>query len=132
MSIESHVTSLELSNRLKELGVSQESYAHWVKLPSCDPFLTIHREDPIGDEYTSAFLASELGEMLPEACLLEGTTQVVLHCSKYSGGWRVSYQSNKFRGKRAVNVAQHGNTEADARAKLLIHLIEKGIINPNS
>ena len=75
----------------------------------------------------AAFTAAELGEMLPEAFLWEGTTQVSFSCAKYTGGWHVYYRSVKFQGKRSVDHYEDGTSEADARAKMLIYLIENNL-----
>lgn len=151
--IESHVTSLQLSKRLKELGVPQRSEFYWHKVQRPD-WVVASREQlmepvssgpepedcwPILDQALSqsdacsAFLASELGEMLP----VEYTTQ--------EGGiiWRHNLQSARIRitgtlvwdsyyadfdDKENDVPSFHAPTEADARAKLLIHLIEQGIV----
>ena len=79
----------------------------------------------------AAFTVAELGEMLPECFLWNGETQVTLTGSKYSGGWHVTYMSTKFQGKRAINHFEDGDTEANARAKMLIYLIENKLIPAN-
>lgn len=67
MQITNHVTSLELSRRLKELKVPQKSYFEWVD-EGKDGSVLIKREYlhlPLGVKKYSAYLASELGELLP-------------------------------------------------------------------
>src|SRR3990167_9092334 len=69
--IEQHVVNSELSKKLKELGVKQESYFHWGNPPFAkDGFNILHFDEwqdsaKCGYETYSAFLVSELGEMLP-------------------------------------------------------------------
>lgn len=77
MSIRDEVTSLPLSQKLKELGVKQDSLFLWVKNPQ-DEFVICFKEDgyfkPFGKSHIyynlgltnySAYLSSELGRMLP-------------------------------------------------------------------
>lgn len=67
MKLEEQVTSLELSKRLKELGVKQESFFNWNngKLES----------DHVMKNYNgyenciAAFTVAELGELLPQGCV---------------------------------------------------------------
>lgn len=64
MKLEQQVTSLEISKRLKELGVKQESYFIWVEEGWRHiPFLSDRNHGYVGS--CSAFTSSELGEMLP-------------------------------------------------------------------
>jgi len=60
-----HVTSLELSKQLKEAGIKQESEFCWWKNEE-DWILSNQRFYPRGCEIYSAFLATELLEMLPQ------------------------------------------------------------------
>lgn len=112
MKLEQQVCSLKLAKQLKKLGVKQESYFGW--------YLTYKKIWRIGDmaevmnhakmvgitpapqwewDYYSAFTVAELGELLPE--------------------WFCQLNNNDIREK---------NTEANARAKMLIYLIENKII----
>jgi hypothetical protein len=75
------------------------------------------------EKQLAASTVAELGEMLPEACLWDGRKQVGLHCGKYSGGWHVYYIAG---GKRVH--FEGGFTEAEARAKMLIYLLENELI----
>lgn len=125
MNIERHVTSLELSKRLKELGVPQESEYVWDPEGNV-PTLHLNLWDPLSGvrPHFSAFLASELGEMLPK-----GNT-LVRHDDEgnvvpWTAGCVLDYPTNK-------KAYGHGVTEPDARAKLLIHLIARGIVDPKA
>lgn len=133
MKLEDQVCSLELAKRLKELGVKQKSHFYWKEFefrdgakPPRSEWRVIHIEGwpPIPYEYQggglqfpkaySAFTVAELGEMLPEPFV----------SSKTYGQYEVWC---KVKSKKAILRA---NTEADARAKMLIHLIETGVIEP--
>ena len=88
-NIEQHVTNLKLSKRLKELGVPQNSYLKWFSPNSIigddrSHFVTNDYGTGWGHEVIcSAFLASELGEMLPKSLYLgdEGVKHFL--CSSY-------------------------------------------------
>lgn len=117
MKLENQVCSLELAKKLKELGVKKES-------------LFYHLEDTFGDKtyrgivneignnpkggntYYSAFTVAELGEMLPEYYLT----------MKALGKWHYGKQ------KATAEFIDMDYTEADARAKLLIYLLENKLI----
>lgn len=131
MKLEQQVVSLELAKRLKELGVKQESYAQWHR----PKFLEKEGEDDpskmdeltgfyssYSDEWStySAFTVAELGEILPNHLDLEGKW-VVLECRKDSTleHWYTHYGDRYF---------TEADTEADARAKMLVHLIENKLI----
>lgn len=131
MKLEQQVCSLELAKRLKELGVRQESIFHWVpnqgaantglkKTVRDDGFaLSASLKQPPGmlkiNRGYSAFTVAELGEMLRE------------HLDDYNFTFY-------FNGNWVINIWKEfeiiGLTEADARAKMLVHLIEKGIVKP--
>jgi hypothetical protein len=122
MKLEQQVCSLELAKRLKELGVKQESLVKWDTLGDHAELSYGYSTYPGLVRY-AAFTVAELGEMLPEAFLWEGVTQVGLHCGKYTGGWHVYYKSA---GKRIHY--EDGKTEVAARAKMLIYLLENKLI----
>jgi hypothetical protein len=131
MTLEQQVCSLELAKRLKELGVKQESFFTWRGwsrgwMIDVDRDRQGRRISSVDDGY-SAFTVAELGEMLPEA-FSWGGTQVALSAVKYSGGWHVRYMSGQYRKSRSVNEFQDAATEADARAKMLIYLLENKLI----
>lgn len=115
--IDQHVVSLELSKRLKELGVPQKSV--FVYASNGLREVIYHRLPHYRkNEFTcSAFLASELGEMLPK-----GSYSLL---TEYKGQW--SWQCKSPKGS-FVNGFQSDMNEADARATLLIHLLENSLI----
>lgn len=121
MNLEQHVTSLELSKRLKELGVPQDNshfvWGGWVKRYVSQVETRKQAYAASFRTEASAFLASELGEMLPTAV------------------WNTIRNVGNKRSRRAVDfngTLFMADTEADARAKLLIHLIEQGIVDPKT
>jgi len=126
MKIEDQVCSLELSKRLKELGVKQESYFQWRGFDCGETEITFIvlpvGEIPeevgiakIGFGVFAAFTVAELGEILPGFC----------HSYRFENRWVCTTND--------VNIIfriENEKTEADARAKMLVYLIEQGIVKP--
>lgn len=134
MNLESQVVSLDLAKRLKELGVKQESFVWWDGFGRFDGGFDLHYPRPVmggAKSLTySAFTVSELGELLPEAICEDevlGGYRFGQHIYflKERKNWGVSYSD--YKGKLKVPEIEE-ITEADCRAKMLIHLIEKGLI----
>lgn len=123
MKLEDQLTSLDLSRRLKELGVEQESLWYWREIPGqalhCDIYWPA-RENML--PYISAYSVAELGEMLP-IYIEQDDKAFELETVKDSYGWSIGYLN-----KWSVLNRLHEVNEADARAKMLIHLLESGLI----
>ena len=122
MKLEDQVSSLELSMRLKDLGVRQESYFVWAKDG------TIFSEGGIGfrmnhhdgTDECAAFTVAELGEMLPTDKVQTLKWFDIYYCEAWEDVVNKKGSIGKFIDE----------TEANARAKMLIRLIEKGIVKP--
>lgn len=124
MKLEQQVCSLDLAKRLKELGVKQESYFYW---SGTEQFGFLVR--PFEDRFQypeainlSAFTVAELGEMLPDAVATyryktEDEDPNTWACIKYVPGNHSTYE-----------YVCHADTEANARGKCLIYLLEQGMI----
>lgn len=114
MTLEQQVTSLDLSKRLKEMGVKQDSLFAWnwngSEGTECDLITSDGQTSPY---LFSAFTVSELGEMLPDAF---GTAFI-------NGRWIFVSGENHY----LYDILS--DTEANARAKMLICLIENKLIN---
>lgn len=126
--INTHVTSLELSKKLKELGVKQESIFSHIdyggKYNVYPTDLFIKKE---GLDYVSAFLASELGEMLPDSLFECFDICIVKNESKY----HIAY-SRIIMGEDAdVEAEADDSNLADALAKMLIYLLENNLLSVN-
>lgn len=133
MPIEQQVCSLELAKRLKELGVKQESYFwwrndypknpkkyenRWYLIPDTEyPITGIHKGVSYGgeDHLLAAFTVAELGEMLKESC--DGVSYGFCHGTTDWHWWN-----------KEEDDYEQAYTEADARAKMLIHLLENKLI----
>jgi len=124
MTLEKQVCSLELAKRLKKLGVVQKSYFYWVDASEWfkSPYKRKGKIDPVifgSAEHNpkaiiaSAFTVAELGELLPHLVGAED-----LKTERTNRGWVTKYgTSGKY--------YESADTEANARAKMLIHLKEK-------
>jgi len=108
--LEKQCVSLELAKRLKELGVSQVSIFYWDKTGTWVNF-----SPSVGNGEYSAFTVAELGNILKEynGKMIPFTEQ----------GWC-------FLNKK--NVLECAYTEADARAKMLIYLVENGLLDKSA
>ncbi len=118
MELSKQVCSRELAEKLKELGFPQNSLFYWSYGPEDDIDLTYGlKKENIYLINISAYTVAELGEMLKE---------IMSNISEF-------WQSNGKLciGYEIVNpVYLYADTEADARAKMLIYLAENNLINP--
>ena len=126
MQLEKQVCSLELAKRLKELGVKQGSLFWWVTTKPTDVApTTIEWKGDIElinekvsltyiTEKTSAFTVAELSEELPDG--------YATFLTKVRGKLEWMCQDG------AEELEQFADTEADARAKMLIYLIENELV----
>jgi len=119
MKVEQQVISIEVAKKLKSLGVKQESLSWWV---DCDGKWCLatsrwyrHTAPDHPGKHYSAFTVAELGEMLPQL--------TKSWCSAF--GWYCENKENNYELKGFT----HGeSTEADARGKMLIYLIENKLM----
>lgn len=121
MTLEKQVCNLDLAKRLKELGVKQESLFWWHESRTNRSEKTGFESLKTGKFYLhqskgdySAFTVAELGEMLPD---------------KYRS-FRASagYWECRFTDEQGYETSSGGDTEADARAKMLIYLLENKFV----
>jgi hypothetical protein len=132
MPLEKQVCSRELAKRLEELGVKQESLFWWGESKlTYTGGLTSQAQLNGG---ISAFTVAELGEMLPDEINIpskNGKPRSHNHWLRF-GRYRVSV--NRFwcaypGGNTRTNLEERADTEADARAKMLIYLLENKLIS---
>ena len=118
MPLEKQLSSQELSKKLEQLGVKQESLFYWVNDgkelgEESDRWVCVYKtwtnpENPTKPDKLSAFTSSELGEMLPE--------------------WTKIYFTGEHWDCESGDVHYKADTMVDSMAKMLIHLIEQEII----
>lgn len=127
MNLESQVCSFELAKRLKELGIKQSSLFFW----TIGGIVSRLEALPILDYNYSAFTVAELGEMLPY--------RIHKKISEYglSYDWIISMDVNlciyykcEIGGDELYppDINHDEETEANARAKCLIMLLENKLI----
>jgi len=129
MKLEQQVVSLELAKKLKELGVKQESYFYWnTDFPKVvDRTRIVTAPINFGNRYISAFTVAELGEMLPFAIETKGLIWQ-LDMMKESDGKYYCIYLNKMSGAwLEAFIGQ--DTEADARAKMMVYLLENNLVS---
>lgn len=124
MTLEHQVCSLDLAKRLKELGVSQISHFYWSEhtVPAtiwCVNALDSSRITPEYSREFSAFTVAELGEMIDKQARSYKTDQE----------WQCAASWVEMRGPHRnlpsyFSHSENADTEADARAKMLIYLLE--------
>lgn len=148
MKLEQQVVSLELAQKLKELGVKQKSYFYWregyhseehrfgnewikngvfegkfeikaypkPRMTTADVKWNERDLARLDETEVSAFTVAELGEMLQEIC---GGKGLRIDCTKDGEGWSIC---------KSETERVYADTEADARAKILVYLLENGLI----
>lgn len=144
MKLENQCVSLELAKRLKSLNVRQESEFYWVEFKSfpVKPWQIATKDEVESFNHPelaiSAFLSSEIGEMLPtyiEWGVSDGVrTKLLLpFVVKKMQLWAVSYQDLSAKSEfKIYGHEEYAETECDARAKMLIYLIENNLIEVKS
>jgi hypothetical protein len=143
MTLEQQVTSLELSKRLKELGVKQESVFTWVESTKADEgyklttftsqfYGAVHDYFAMGHDSDvhpmySAFTVAELGEMLS---FEKYSRQIFSNFVWEEGDWVSVYKdwNDGIKGIGRYWNTFNAPTEADARAKMLVYLLENKLI----
>lgn len=128
MKLEEQVTSLELSKKLKELGVKQESLYEWSREHGRKDF-ELHAYERIGEEdeteFISAYTVAELKSFFPQIIGKDGVhyrLKIV-----YSINWEFYYSH----GINIVSfIASIKDTDADAFASFLLYLLENRFIDP--
>jgi len=138
MKLEQQVVNLELSKRLKELGVKQDSLWYWAEDNNEQWILLTGGEEidhPYARNFNSAYSVAELGELIPssfygkEGELLAFTSYKVKKKKGVSKLWVVFYEDIYNRSAKGRVIAK-ADTEANARALAMIWLIENKHINP--
>lgn len=130
MKLEDQVVSLELAKRLKELGVKQNTFWHYAPDDNGE-FNDLYMSGQTSFDI-SAFTVAELGEMLAPKMthhVTTGTGRQEMWSMQFHIGERCEVCFVDIIGHR-VKAEFFAPTEADARAKMLIHLIEKGLVKP--
>ena len=153
MELESQVTSLDLSKKLNELGIKQDSLFCYQpikdEMPSIWPrkFNLNEFAHPSNDERLAAFTAHELGEILPNRITTkenEPFNSFTIIFKKFisvdedlnrANNWIINYEcdSTEINGINAwlcrkLTKSIYDPNLANAMAKIIIFLIENGLM----
>lgn len=148
LTLEQQVCTLESAKRLKELGFPQDSLWYWsdwsnnsskgqidkvIRLREGHPlFYKAHYSYFWEEDLCSAFNCSELGEMLPttidnkygDCTMWLNLMGRNMHHSNGVHEYIVWYEN----GRKEETILFNKSTEVEARALMLIHLAESGLI----
>lgn len=126
MKLEDQVCTPDQGEKLKELGIKQESLYYWTHSKwGIIPYASV---DFSGDP-TSVFTVAELGLMLPDL-LVNNHRQYELVCVKEDDCWLCRYvRDNNILDVHPNVIGYAAEAEATCRAGILIHLIEKQIVS---
>lgn len=136
MKIQDQVCTREQGKRLHELGISNAAYFQWGSKGEINEEWTIEGPE---DDFVPAWTVAELGVMLPEWIVRRRIEYRLLQWHNEPGKafgvideYRLAYRRRKddIFGEIGDNIS--GPTEAQARAALLIYLLENKIITPES
>lgn len=125
MKLQDQVTSLDLSKQLKELGYPQVELFWWV---CYDGKWVVEKHHGWSEAYKHADeqvycapTVAEMGEAMQLDKVLDG--KIIVEKGTASKDWYVSMEA----GGGGVQFQSH--TEANARAKCLIYLLENNLIS---
>lgn len=121
MGIENHVTSVEASKKLKELGIKQKGFYKWNFYIEASPKLARISQYFTRDLYGCeciAFLVSELLMMLPPKIHEDDYTFLLTLIKETEGKFESSYRCH-FKSREHAQFASYGNL-ADSLANLIL------------
>lgn len=130
MELKEKTTSLELSQRLKDLGIQQDGYFKW----SCydndlKDWRVVSAHDHVVDSQDcSAFISDELGEILPKECHTAKQVRYVDGKAIWEGDY-TCWADDKIPGTEDEYPNESGETEAEARGNMLVYLLKNGLIS---
>ena len=128
MKLEQQVVSLELAKKLKELGVPQkENMFVWSNQAYAEQWRVEHRQFFAADmrrDY-AAYTVAELGEMLPN----ETRDRLGFFSGLAINGWFCEVKNYRVMPFERLHVELQHDTEANARAAMLIYLIENKLVD---
>ena len=131
-TIAKQVCSPAVAQQLKEVAVPQDSLWYWVASSRGTYPLLFTAEEVVEMPLfhrvaVSAFTVGELGELLPSS--IEQTDEVLrFRCEKSSRSFTVAYVL--ARGEKQTRIERKAPNEAEARAQMLLYLIENKLYTP--
>ena len=125
MDYEQQVTNPELSKKLKEIGVKQDALWAWRigKDKNDKPRLLLVHGDEANTPITfiSAFTVAELGELLPNGL------EYIITTTKAINKWMCLCEHIEGAFRKTTN-REWADTEVNARAQMLVYLLENKLI----
>jgi len=148
MNLEQLCTSLELSKKLKELGIKQRAIFCWQKPDDNDWYLTqrdetgwefLEHAPQFKDKVIAAFTAGELGIVLPSNIIIPSCYDInptgellrlAINLFKINDEFCSMYEIGKLDSSNIVipDSEVTRDNEVNSRAKLLVYLIENNIV----
>lgn len=127
MKLEDQVCTLEQAKKLRELGITQDSLFYWIDRAG-QSRVVFEKNIEFLDQLPiiSAYTVAELGEMLPYSYLV--VSDKVLG-ERIFTIWKLD---DRLKLDNISGLHKYYENEAEARADLLIHLIENGIVSPSN
>lgn len=121
MKLKNQVANLKLSQKLWELGVITGGIFSWCEDGGLQLTMLCHKDKILFPAPT----ATELGEII-----YSNNVEVDCECSKFDNLWEYNIEKSVFVGEWINEQLLFGRakTEADARAKVLIYLLENDIM----
>jgi hypothetical protein len=128
VELHEQLASPELSNKLHQLGVTRPSvfWRDWTGSKSEELEWAENFEPLLCEDNVNCYSVAELGEMLPRYIVKDGLSLELIIIR--SSVWRLNYGDPSCKGS-IVFTAGNDDSEADARAKMLIYLIENRLIS---
>jgi len=120
------VSNLELSKKIKELGVKQESLWWWCRLTQEFRLLEFSKVKNLNREKSSAFTVAELGEILPKGIYDKKEGFGELSITPVNSIWVISYP--KIKNRNEVLFWEQEKTLANAMAKMVIYLLKNKLM----
>ena len=134
MKIEQQVCTLEQAKKLVALGVTAEPlYWHVIDIDPLTPMDIIqkwqHSNFDQCEKYP-AYTVAELGVMLPDGKTIDPEYTQIATCRSYSDSSLYVCFCERVIGDNEPTIEQFGDTEAEARAAMLIYLLGNHLTTP--
>lgn len=141
--MENLVTNLELSKKLKELGVKQKSLFYWYQDLAKNDYIIRYRKSENNFENNidwfletnvafSAFTAGELGELLPAKIKTDEEIYLTIFKSELNelkvSRWTAAYETTSYEQKPKLILRESDENMANALAKMLCYLIKNKLL----
>lgn len=123
MKLENQVCTRQQAGKLRELGI--QGHGYFLSNPKGD-ILEAWTVEGTEDDFIAAWTAAELGVILPKSPLPEGG---ITYSWYHRNNWRGHSVGYEAPGQPAMHIERFWfSTEAEARAELLIYLLENNYI----